>query len=270
MIPAVLALALSAAVSAEPELPPILEPLPAWELGTSVGGGWDSNPLAARSSSGSAFATARASVARRFDLSDSDELRVQLHYDGLRYDTASDADLDRPELALEWDHAFGERWLLRLSGRGGLRFQGDSARDGSDVSARALVRRSLGERWGLRLGLGGFYRDARDPAYGGGSGRLDVGADVALWSRASLVGGYAFEMGTDIVTADSGGWGARASGRGPSGLGATLQRHAVSADLLQGFAGGFFVQGGYAYALERGAGVSAEAHIVDVAVGWRR
>jgi hypothetical protein len=271
MIPTAVAAVLAATLAAgSADLPLLLEPVPRWELGTAVGGGWDTNPLAETSPSGSGFATARAWVGRRFDLSEADELRVQLHYDGLRYDTASDANLDRPELGVEWDHAFGERLLLRLSGRGGLRYQGDSARDGSDASGRALLRLGLGERFGVRLGLGGFYRDARDPAYGGGSGRVDAGVDVALWRRATAVAGYAFEIGTDIVTADSGGWGARGQGRGGGGLGATMTRHAVSADVLQGLPGGFFVQAGYGYSLERGQGFSADAHLVSAEVGWRR
>lgn len=261
--------ALSAAVAAGPaDLSPLLDAPPPWELGASLGGGWDTNPLAETSPSGSAFGSARAWVGRRFDLSESDELRLQLHYDGRRYDTARDVDLDRPELGLEWDHAFGERTLLRLAGRGALRYQGDAARDGSDASLRAALRIAMGERWGLRLGLGGFYRDARDYAsYGGGSGRVDGGVDVALWRRASLVAGYALEVGTDIVTADSGGMGSRAQGRG---LGATMQLHVLSADVLQALPGGFFVQAGYGYALLRGAGFSAESHLVTAEVGWRR
>lgn len=269
MIPTAVAAVLSATLSATPgaapaDLPLLLEPMPRWELGTAVGGGWDSNPLADSSPSGSGLATARAWVARRFDLSESDELRLQLHYDGLRYEMASEADLDRPELGVEWDHGFSERLLLRLVVRGALRYQGDSARDGSDGSARALLRVGLGERFGLRFGLGGFYRDARDPAFGGGSGRFDTGVDVSLWRRASAVAGYSFEMGTDIVTADSG---MRGRGRG---LGATLQRHAVFADLMQSLPGGFFVQGGYGYSIERGAGLYAESHLVTAEVGWRR
>lgn len=260
---------LSATVAAgPPELSPLLEPPPRWELGASLGGGWDTNPLAETSPAGSAFGSARAWVGRRFDLSESDELRLQLHYDGRRYDAASDVNLDRPELGLEWDHAFGERTLLRLAGRGALRYQGDAARDGSDASLRAAVRVGLGERFGLRLGLGGFYRDARDYAsYGGGSGRVDAGVDVALWRRASLVAGYAFEVGTDIVTTDSGGMGARAQGRG---LGSTMQLHVLSADVLQALPGGFFVQAGYGYALMRSAGFSADSHLVSAEVGWRR
>lgn len=267
MILTALAAVLSAALSAGPtERSPLLD-APRWELGTAAGAGFDSNPLAEASPSGSAFATVRAWVGRRFDLSGSDELRLQLHYDGLRYDRAAAADLDRPELGVEWDHALGERLLLRLVGRGALRYQGDSARDGSDAGARALLRVGLGERWGVRLGLGGFYRDARDAAYGGGSGRVDAAVDVAVWRRASLVAGYAFETGTDLVTSDAAGRGARATGRG---LGATLQRHALSADLLQALPAGFFVQGGYGYAVERGAGLYAESHLVNVELGWRR
>jgi hypothetical protein len=266
---AVLLATLSAAPAAPAPLPLLLEAAPRWELGTAVGGGFDTNPLALASPSGSGFATARAWAGRRFDLSESDELRLQLHYDGLRYDSASDANLDRPELGVEWDHAFGERLLLRVAGRGALRYQGDAARDGSDASLRALLRFGLGESVGLRLGLGGFYRDARDPAYGGGSGRVDLGVDVALWRRASAVAGYSFEMGTDLVTSDAGGWNA-GGGRGGAGLGATATRHALSADLLQAFPGGFFVQGGYAYSLERGAGLSADAHLVMLEAGWRR
>ncbi len=270
MIPTALAAVLSAALTAgSGDLSPLLEPLPKWEVGTAVGGGWDSNPLAAETPAGSGFGSARAWVARRFELSDSDELRLQLHYDGLRYDTASAGDLDRPELGLEWDHGFGASVLLRVAARGALRFQGDPARDGSDGSGRAMLRIGLGERVGLRFGLGGFYRDARDPAYGGGSGRLDAGVDVALWRRASVVTGYAFEVGTDIVTAQAGGMGTYGQGR-RGGLGATLTRHAVSADVLQALPGGFFVQGGYGYSVERGAGVSADAHLVNLEVGWRR
>jgi hypothetical protein len=261
--------ALSTAVAAGPsELSPLLEPPPRWELGASLGGGWDTNPLTETSPTGSAFGAGRAWVGRRFDVSESDELRLQLHYDGRRYDTASAIDLDRPELGLEWDHAFGERTLLRLAGRGALRYQGDAARDGSDASLRAALRVGVGERWGLRLGVGGFYRDARDYAsYGGGSGRADAGVDVALWRRASLVGGYAFEMGTDIVTAGSGGMGSRGQGRG---VGATMSLHLLSADVLQALPGGFFVQAGYGYALVRAAGFSADSHIVSAEVGWRR
>jgi hypothetical protein len=270
MIPTALAAVLSATLSAGPaDLPPILEPLPRWEVGSAVGGGWDTNPLAETSPSGSGFATARAWVGRRFDLSEADELRLQLHYDGLRYAAAADANLDRPELGVEWDHAFGERLLLRLSGRGALRYQGDSARDGSDGTARAMLRIGLGERFGLRLGVGGFYRDARDSAYGGGSGRVDASVDVALWRRATAVAGYTFELGTDFVTSSSGTPGARGQGQG-GGLGATMTRHALSADLLQALPGGFFVQGGYGYSLERGQGFSADAHLVMAEVGWRR
>lgn len=265
---AALAASLSAAPAAPADLPLLHEPVPRWELGTAVGGGWDSNPLAETTPAGSGFATARAWVGRRFDLSEADELRLQLHYDGLRYDTAADANLDRPELGVEWDHAFGERLLLRLSGRGALRYQGDSARDGSDGGGRALLRIGLGERFGLRFGLGGFYRDARDPAYGGGSGRVDVSVDAALWRNATAVAGYTFEVGTDFMT-DTGTLGARGQGRA-GGLGATLTRHALSADVLQALPGGFFVQGGYGYSVERGQGFESDAHLVMAEVGWRR
>lgn len=268
MIPTTLAAALAATLAAgAPDVPLLLEPVPRWELGTAVGGGWDSNPLADLSPSGSGFATARAWVGRRFDLSEQDELRLQLHYDGLRYERASDANLDRPELGVEWDHAFGERLLLRLSGRGALRYQGDSARDGSDAGGRALLRIGLGERLGLRLGAGGFYRDARDPAFGGGSTRLDAGVDVALWRGATAVAGYAFEAGTEIAT-ETGTMGGR-GGRG-GGLGATITRNAVSVDVLQALPRGFFVQAGYGYSLERGPGYSVDGHLVSAELGWRR
>jgi hypothetical protein len=268
MIAAALAAVVSASVAASTgELPLPLEPIPRWELGAAAGGGWDSNPLAEASPSGSGFASARAWVGRRFDLSDSDELRLQLHYDGLRYDAASAADLDRPELGLEWDHFFGDQLLLRVIGRGALRYQGDPARDGSDTSARVLLRIPLGEVVGLRGGLGGFYRDARDAAFAGGSGRADVGVDVGLWRRASAVAGYAFELGTDFSSTTMGSGG---KGRGMSGLGALMTRHSLSADLFQGLPGGLFLQGGYGYSLERGPGLSAEAHLVMLELGWRR
>lgn len=270
MISAALVVLLTASVAAGPGDVPILSAaLPRWELGAAAGGGWDSNPLAGSSPSGSGFATARAWVGRRFELSDADDLRLQVHYDGLRYDAASDADLDRPELGLEWDHFFGERVLLRTVARGALRFQGDSARDGSDASGRALLRIGLGELVGLRLGLGGFYRDAQDPAFAGGSGRLDAGVDLGLWRDASAVAGYAFEVGTDFGSTP-GSMGSRGGGRGLAILGSVMTRHALSADLLQALPGGFFVQGGYAYSVERGAGLSADAHLVLAELGWRR
>lgn len=268
MIAAVVAL-LAASTATPGELPMPSAALPRWDVGAAAGGGWDSNPLAAPSPRGSGFGTARAWVGRRFEPSDADELRLQVHYDGLRYDAASDLDLDRPELGLEWDHFLGERIVLRVVGRGAMRFQGDSARSGSDASARALLRILVGGLVGLRLGIGGFYRDAQDPSFGGGSGRLDGGVDLGLWRHASAVAAYAFEVGTGFATT-SGSMGSRGRGRGMSVLGSTTTRHTASADLLQALPGGLFVQGGYAYTLERGAGVSADAHLLLAEVGWRR
>lgn len=266
---AVLAATLAATLAAAPADLPLPSPLPPWELGVAAGGGWDSNPLADVAPSGSGFASARAWVGRRFDLAEADELRLQLHYDGLRYQAASAVDLDRPELGLEWDHFFGERAVLRVIGRGALRFQGDPARSGSDASGRAILRLTLGPV-GLRLGLGGFYRDARDAAFAGGSGRVDAGLDVGLWRRASAVAVYAFEAGSDFATAGAGTMGSGRQGRGLSALGTLLTRHTLSADLFQALPGGLFVQGGYAYSVERGAGVSTDAHLVLAEVGWRR
>ncbi len=272
MIPTAVAASLLVVLSASPaDLPLELEPIPSWELGTAVGGGWDSNPLGAPSAAGSSFGSARAWVARRFELSATDELRLELRYDGVRFDSAGDADLDRPELGLEWDHAFGERLLFRALARGAVRVQGDPARSGWDANGRALLRIALAEPVGLRLGLGWFHREADDAAYGGSSGRADAGVDVALWRRASAVAGYALEVGSDTVSSTSGTWsGRRMGGSGPAGLGTLVVRHTLSVDVLQALPGGFFLQGGYGYGVERGAGTSVEGHTVLLDVGWRR
>ncbi len=267
---------LAAALHAGPaELPLPFEPIPRWEMGTAAGGGWDSNPLGDAASSSSGFATARAWVTRRFELGGADDLRLQLHYDGVRYAAASPADLDRPELGVEWDHFFGEKLLLRVAARGALRDQGDSARSGWDASARALLRVSTGEVVGLRFGLGWYDREARDASYGGSSGRVDVGFDLALWRGASAIAGYGLELGTDLVSSTTSGTGRRggagtAGGGSAAGLGETALRQVVAVDVLQSLRGGFFLQGGYGYSAERGTGTWAEAHTALFEVGWRR
>lgn len=268
MMHAALPAMMAAVLSTTPGDLPLLEPLPRWELGAAVGGGWDSNPLAATDPAGSGFGSARAWVGRRFELSGSDDLRLELHYDAVRYGAAPAADLDRPELTLGWDHAFGDTVLLRVASRAALRFQGDAARSGWDASGRASLRFALADRVGLRLGLGAFHREADDSAYGGSSGRGDVGVDLGLWRGASAVAGWALEVGAVESFSSSSG---RMSGRtGPAGIGAAVFRQTLSADLLQDLGGGLFLEGGYGYWVERAAGTSADAHTVLLEAGWRR
>lgn len=282
--------ALAAALSTAAGGSPLdLGPPPSWELGVAAGGGWESNALGASAPVASGFGGARAWVARRFEVSDGDEVWLQLHYDGARYDSTPEVDLDRPELGLEWFHAFGARVTGRVIARAALRFQGDSARDGWDAGGRATLRFRLTDFLGLRSGAGFVHRETRDPAYGASSGQGELGLDAALWRDASAVVRYTLDAGTDTYyQAPAGGWGGGGmgwaaaaygpgAGGGGGGMGAgagtaratTLVAHGLSVDVLQGLPASFFVQAGYGLALERVAGASYVAHSVLAEVGWR-
>lgn len=275
-----LTLTLAAALAAGPQTFPLdLDAPSPWELGVAAGGGWDSNPIAASAPVSSGFGTARAWIARRFEASSADDVWLQLRYDGARYDSTPEVDLDRPELSLEWAHAFGERITTLVAGRGALRLQGEDARSGWDASARALVRARLLERIGLRLGAAFIHREADDAVFTSSVGRADGGVDVTLWKGASATARYTLDVGTDAVysTTASGGFGGgyrggMGGGGGMYGTASSSRRvvHGAAADVLQVLPGGLFLQAGYGLGVERDAGVSYVTHSVLAEVGWRR
>lgn len=263
------ALVLAAALAAEPVLP--LEPPSPWELGTAVGGGWDSNPLSAATAPvASGFGAARAWVARELHSSADDVVWVEVRYHGTRFHETPDADLDRPELSFEWGHRLGESLTLRTMASGALRFAGDSARDGWDAGARALARLRLGSRTALRLGGGYVHRDARDAAFDADTGRLEAGGDVTLWRDAVATARYTLEVGTNTLYATGGGYQGGAGSMGGVARATSLTTHGLSADVQQDLPGGLFLQLGYGASFVRGGGASFVAHSVVGEVGWRR
>jgi len=265
------ALVLSAALAAEPELP--LEPPSPWELGTALGGGWDSNPLSATTPAAAGFGTARAWVARELHGSADDVVRAELRYDGTRFDATPDADLDRPELSLEWSHRLGASLTLRTTAAGAVRVAGDMARSGWDAGARALARLRLGTRVALRLGAGYVRREANDAAFDASTGRVEAGADVSLWREAIATVRYTLDAGTDTLYATtSAGGGYRGGSGSPSGAAraVSLTTQGLSADLQQDLPGGLFLQAGYDLSFVRGEGTSFVEHAVVGEVGWRR
>ncbi len=270
-----IALALSAALAPEPEpisaMPAAIAPS-RWELGTSVGGGWDSNPLASTLPAGSEFGAARLWIARQLRASDADFAWLQLRYGGMRFAAVPDADLDRVEASAEWGHAFGEAFTLRLAGAGAVRVAGDPARSGWDAGGRAMARLRLAAPLAVRVGAGYVWRDAADPISSGGTVWADAGLDAALWRGASTVVRYTLETGTDGLsgTAHTGsGW---RSGAGTTGGARPVSRivQGVSADLRQDLWSGLFVQAAYGVSVVRTEGTSFPEHQAVAEIGWSR
>ena len=283
-----LALALSAALSAEPDphvvapaaveprpivtTPALVEPASPWELGTALGGGWASNPLALTVPVGSEFGAARVWLARALGASGADSLWLQLRYDGTRFSTLPDADLDRVEGSLEWGHRFGKPFTLRVVGAGALRVTGDPARSGWDAGARAVGRLRLFTWLALRLGGGYVRREATDPAYSDSTGWLDAGLDFPLWRKASGVARYTLEAGTDWLSATTGTGGGWRGGAGAMDGSRPLSRVAQggSAGLRQDLWRGLFLQAGYGVSLVTTTGTSPVEHHAVGEVGWNR
>jgi hypothetical protein len=270
-----IALALSAALAPEPDaivaLPAAVAPS-RWEFGTSVGGGWDSNPLTSTMPAGSEFGAARVWIARVLRASDADLAWLQLRYGGTRFAAVPDANLDRVEASAEWGHAFGEAFTLRLAGAGAVRVAGDPTQSGWDAGGRAMARLRVAAPFALRVGAGYVWRDARDPVYSGGTAWVDAGIDAALWRGAFTVVRYTLETGTDGLsgTARTGsGW---RGGAGTTGGARPVSRivQGVSADLRQDLRSGLFVQAGFGVSVVRTEGTSLLEHQAVAEIGWSR
>lgn len=268
-----IALALSAALASDAAPPLSLEPPPPWELGVAAGGGWDSNPLASIEPADAAFVAARAWLARELRASEDDLFWLQLRYDGTRFDTLSDADLDRFEGSLEWGHRFPGGHAVRAIAFGALREAGGAGRSGWDAGGRLVGRLRLGARVGLRAGGGYVRREASDPAFSASTGRLEGGVDADLWRGASALVRYALDFGTDtVVVASGGGGGGWGGGGGMMGSAESVRQvtQGISADLRQDLPGGFFLQAGYGVSFVQVEGTSLVEHQAIGELGWSR
>jgi hypothetical protein len=263
------ALALCAALAAAPELP--LEPPSPWGLGAALGGGWDSSPLPAAGAVASGFGTARAWVARDLRASEDDVVWAELRYDGVRFDAAPDADVDRVALGLAWAHRLAGSLTLRATAAGAARAAGDSARSGWDARAEALARVRLGTRLALRLGAAYLHREASDAAFDARTGRLEAGVVVALWREAVATVRCTLDAGADpLLAVASAGGGYRGGSTGGAAPVVTPTSRGLSADVQQDLPGGLFLQLGYDASLVRVEETSFVAHAVVSEVGWRR
>lgn len=278
-----------ATAKAVPEEPSRLS----YDLAVASGGGYDSNLSRASGPAavtGATFGTGRAAAGAALLLSEDDELSLETAWEGTLFG-GRQADLSEhsPSLSFGWLHAFGPRWMLRLSALGDLRLTTDPARAGWDAAATASLRVRLLERLALRLSGTAHRRDARDDAYGGDGLRARAALEVDLWARSWLTLAYAADFGQDTfyrpttttptATAAYGPGAGQGSGGGsPSGAFGTplvayrddRVAHLLSADLTQPLPGGFFLQAGYAFTAVRGRLQSYDAHAVTAEVGWRR
>jgi len=297
VLPALAALGLALA-SAPLDLPSPLEADP-FTASVAVGAGWESNltrqpgPGPAATAGSLGWRTAAGWI---FGPGDLDTLLVEATYAGEQYAGGLAPAEHRPGASIAWARPLGERLRLRLGGFGEYLGSEDPLRRGAAAGASLSLALPVGEPLLLRVGAAGFRTATSGDAYAIHRTRLRASAALTPWRGATLVLGYAWQVGTDtafvaapaaaaaLVQASGAGYGAGAGAGTGAGTGSATwltssltavrtpaSAHVVSLDAEQELGGGLFLAAGWSWTsgTSTAAGGWSGADL-QVQVGWRR
>lgn len=292
MLPALVALALA---SAPLDLPPPLEDDP-FTASVAVGAGWDTNLTRQSGTGPSATAGSlgwRTAAGWIFAPGDVDSLLVEASYSGDQYADGLAPTEHRPGASIAWARPLGERLRLRLGGFGEYLASEDPLRRGAAAGASVTLALPLGDPLLLRVGAAGFRTATSGEAYAIHRTRLRASAALTPWRGATLMLGYAWQIGTDTayvealaeaapVSASGYGYGGGGAGTG-TGASATwltssltavrtpASAHVVSLDAEQELGGGLFLAGGWSWTSGTSTAAGAwSGSALQVEIGWRR
>lgn len=273
MAPALLSLLLG--------LAPLVDPAHV-EASVAAGAGYDSNlALAPDGSSQSSIGTATLSLwadaGWSMPLGVRSRLYAGLRFDGLICLDASDFTRQVPGLDLALTHVFNQ-WLAGfVTFNGGYAFYGDSARNGTRLGGRAILRFRPLDPLSIRIGYARSQSWAADPVFSLGTDRLLASAELQVATRTYVAAGYTFSTGEQVFyravsTLPPG----RAIGHQGSGPFSTLEpyqanatEHTFTLRLEQGFGRQLYATVSYDHT--RGSGDQGHYRVNSVsgALGYR-